>query len=61
MTFDVMQNLFMFVYRYLKDDCGQAFERSPVPCTIGVGGIPILVVNHGMKSSPVTYRYIKLL
>ena len=25
---------------------------------VGVGGIPVLVVNHGMKSSPVTYRYI---
>ena len=23
-----------------------------------MGGIPVLVVNHGMKSSLVTYRYI---
>ena len=25
---------------------------------VGVGGIPVLVVNHGMKLSPATYGYI---
>ena len=27
--------------------------------TIGEGGIPVLIVNHGMKLSPVTYHYIR--
>ena len=34
------------------------FQTEMAHKEVGVGGIPVLVVNHGMRSSPVTYRYI---